>query len=306
MPVLSRPGMISQAVQISGNPLSAVTLAGVLVKNQTDNGSLFLVDLQVKKLMLFLVEPSAFHQIVAVGRKAALEVTGFHKLTQTGAGTDGGFLTFPIGLPEADVIEQLVRMIVEPLLPFPGAPNLNAVLAEPLHNEGRFVCDSADTVKHEYKEDVKLPSGSHGLDDLQFVPGFGTNLMPGHAFLLFLMDDCPAHLRGKAVTGFSLHGNISLMVFGIVHLLARGYTVQAANSVLICHCSVLLSSSERGIFVWDVELSRCTSSLYPLSPQSASVKAEFIRISRILKKVSGIGSLEKVAHTSCPSTRNVF
>ena len=46
VPVLSRPGMISQAVQISGNPLSAVTLAGVLVKNQTDNGSLFLVNLE--------------------------------------------------------------------------------------------------------------------------------------------------------------------------------------------------------------------------------------------------------------------
>ena len=116
-------------------------------------------------------------------------------------------------------------MIVEPLLPFLGAPNLNAMLTEPLHNKGRFIRNSANAVKHEHEEDVKLPSGCHSLDDLQLVPGFGTNLVPGHTFLLFLMDDCPAHLRGKAVTGFSLHGNIGFMVFGIVHLLARGYTV---------------------------------------------------------------------------------
>ena len=81
MPVLPGAGTVAKTVQVSSDPLSAVTLAGVLVKNQTNDSSFFLVDLQVKKLMLFLVEPSAFHQIIAIGRKAALEVTGFHKLT---------------------------------------------------------------------------------------------------------------------------------------------------------------------------------------------------------------------------------
>ena len=93
-------------------------------------------------------------------------------------------------------------MIVEALLPFLGAPNLNAVLTEPLHNKGRFVCNSADTVKHEYEEDVKLSSDRHGLDDLQLVPGFGTNLVPGHAFLLFLIGEPERDIVNNIIADF--------------------------------------------------------------------------------------------------------
>lgn len=57
---------------------------------------------------------------------------------------------FRICLSEADIIQPLVRVVIEALLLFLGAPIWNAMPAKPLHNEGRFPRNSADTVKQEY------------------------------------------------------------------------------------------------------------------------------------------------------------
>ena len=55
--------------------------------------------------------------------------------------------------------------------------------------------------------------------------------MPGDAFLLFLMNDRPAHLFRKAVAGFPLHGNIGFILFIMVYLLIGRNTIQAPDPV---------------------------------------------------------------------------
>ena len=81
---------------------------------------------------------------------------GFDHLTEACLGAHGGFDAFAVRLPEADIVEQLVNVVVKPLFALLGAPNFDAVLDEPFHNERRFVCDSADTVEHEHQQDIEF------------------------------------------------------------------------------------------------------------------------------------------------------
>ena len=63
------------------------------------------------------------------------------------------------------------------------------------------------------------------LDDLQLVPVFGSNLMPGHAVLLFLVNNRPAHFFTEAMALSALHGNVGLAFVVVVHLFVGGHAV---------------------------------------------------------------------------------
>ena len=63
------------------------------------------------------------------------------------------------------------------------------------------------------------------LDDLQLVPVFGSNLMLGHAVLLFLVNNRPAHFFTEAMALPALHGNVGLAFVIVVHLLVGGHAV---------------------------------------------------------------------------------
>ena len=65
----------------------------------------------------------------------------------------------------------------------------------------------------------------HFENNLEFITVFRSHLMPGDAFLLFLMEDRPAHLFRKAVAGFPLHRNIGLILFIVVYLLIGRNTI---------------------------------------------------------------------------------
>ena len=156
-----------------------------------------------------------------------------HHLTEAGAGADRGLFTLAVSLPKADIVEQLVNMVIKTLFALLCAPNLNTVLNEPLDNERRFVGDTSDSVKHKYKQDIELALAGKLFDRLNFVTIFGTDLMTGYAVLLFFVNDRPAHLIRKAVTGFALHWDIRFVVGVIVYLFVRRYAVQTANSVVL-------------------------------------------------------------------------
>ncbi|MPN42211.1 hypothetical protein SDC9_189767 [bioreactor metagenome] len=55
---------------------------------------------------------------------------------------DRGLFALPGSLPEADVIHQLVNVLLDLLLTLGDAPDLDAMLDEPLQNEGRFVVNA--------------------------------------------------------------------------------------------------------------------------------------------------------------------
>ena len=124
-------------------------------------------------------------------------------------------------------------MIIKALFTLLRGPYLNTVLDEPLYDERRFVGDTSDTVKHKHEEDIELALAGKLFDSLYFVTVFGTDLVTGYAVLLFLVNDRPAHLIRKAVTGFAQHRNICFIVIVVIHLLVRRNTVQTANSVVL-------------------------------------------------------------------------
>lgn len=230
--------------------LRAVALIHILVKDNPHYGSFLFVDVQFVQFMLALVDTPTPYKVIAIRRISALEVTFFYKLAQTGAGTDGSLFAFSVRLPESDVVQQFVSVVVETLLTLLGTPYPDAVPYKPFHNKGSFICDTTDTVEHEHQQDVKLAPPGIVLDDLQLVAGGGPDFVAGHAFFLFFMDDDPALRFSELMASLSLHGQVSFMVGSEIHLLIGGNAVQAADAVVVfCHCKYryYLSLRKNGI-----------------------------------------------------------
>ena len=97
-----------------------------------------------------------------------------------------------------------------------GAPDANVVLCKPFYNEWRFIGDSSDTVKHEYKQNIKFMFQCVALDRLDFVTFFCSDLMTGNALLLQFAYHCPALTFCKVSTTDSLHWNICLILLVMV------------------------------------------------------------------------------------------
>ena len=197
----------------------------IFVKDDTHHSSLGLVDDQIIKLMLALVEAPAFHKVIAVWSKAAFKAATLNELAQCGFGTDKSLFAFTISLPKADIVGELVRVAVEALLPLLSAPYIDPVLYEPFYYKGCFISDTPNAVKHEHQQNIKPFLLCQFFDDLQLVPVFSSYLVARNAFLLFLMDNHPAHFFAKGIAGFPLHGNISLVFIVMFHLLVGGNTV---------------------------------------------------------------------------------
>ena len=64
-------------------------------------------------------------------------------------------------------------MTVKALLAFNGAPNFNPVFNKPLYNERCFVIASAQSVKHIYKQNIKIAFYSISLYFLNGIALFG-------------------------------------------------------------------------------------------------------------------------------------
>ena len=105
--------------------------------------------------------------------------------------TNGGFLAFPRCLPESNVVQQLVYMGVKALFALSGAPDFDALLGKPLHNEGRFIFASTEAVKHENQQDVELMSYGPLLDFHDGITGIGADLVAGDALFGNFIDDLP-------------------------------------------------------------------------------------------------------------------
>ena len=122
VPALSGPCTIARIVQIGSNVLWTIALIHILVKDNPHYGSFLLVDVQFVQFMLALVDTPTPYKVIAIRRISALEVTFFYKLAQTGAGTDGSLFAFSVRLPESDVVQQFVSVVVETLLTLLGTP----------------------------------------------------------------------------------------------------------------------------------------------------------------------------------------
>lgn len=75
--------------------LRTIALIHILVKDDPHYGSFLFVDVQFVEFVFALVDTPTPYKVIAIRRISALEVTFFHKLTQTGAGSDGSFSLSP-------------------------------------------------------------------------------------------------------------------------------------------------------------------------------------------------------------------
>jgi hypothetical protein len=65
---------------------------------------------QFVHFVLALVDDAAFFKVVAIRRRATAEASLLNHLPESCFGSYGGFLAFSVGLPEADVVCQAIRM----------------------------------------------------------------------------------------------------------------------------------------------------------------------------------------------------
>ena len=72
-------------------------------------------------------------QLVAKWNVSTPILAILHHLYVLGLYTDGSLFAFARSLPESDIVQQLVHMVIEALFTFLGAPDLNALLHKPLY-----------------------------------------------------------------------------------------------------------------------------------------------------------------------------
>ncbi len=120
--------------------------------------------------------------------------------------------------------------------------------------------NAPDAVKHEHQQDVELFLLCQILDDLQLVTILCSDFVAGNTFLLFLMDNGPAHLVTEGPAGFPLHGNVGLVFVIVVLLFVGGNAIQCANPVFhdLSPFHWFIQSKGRCIHTNSMQFSRCT------------------------------------------------
>lgn len=114
------------------------------------------VDHKITNRLIFLVGSPQKLQLITKWDQAAAVKAFLNHLEVLCTDTQRSFFAFAGRLPETDVVEQFIDMVVKPLLTFFCAPDLNPVFYEPLDDERRFIVTSANAVEHEDKKNVKL------------------------------------------------------------------------------------------------------------------------------------------------------
>ena len=180
-------------------------------------------------MVLFIEAPLLF-QAVSIGNSATPEASFLHDLRQAGLRSHRGLETLSGCLPIADVVPQLVDVVIHLLLPFHCAPHFNAVADEPLHHERCFIIPPPQAVEHEHQQDVKLPLLGILADLLNGIAVSSSYLEARDTLFRKFFEDRPPLALCKLTAALLLHGDI---IF--VYLSLGRNTVEAVYSVLFFH-----------------------------------------------------------------------
>ena len=237
---LRRPNLIGVRilrVEEIGSAKRSVALVDDQIENLPHNGSLRLVDLQVIELSVLFAHAPLEHQTVAVGHFPSAPDTVSGHLAVGSLDADGGFLALAAGLPEPNVVDELVASAFDLLLPLTRAPDLNAVIDEPLNQEGRFIFPAAQPVEHEHQQNVEFLFLGKGADVQNGIAVFSGYLVAGYALFHTLVEEDPVlHPVDEGQAFAPLHGNVVRVP---VNLPFGRYSVQAKHS-FHDHCSFSL------------------------------------------------------------------
>ena len=208
IPSLSFACRITAIIQIIGNTQRPKAFAHCFFKHQSYDFCLIFTYAQIVHGLIFLVEPFSPDQFIPIWTLPACKKAFFGQLADTCPDPLGGFCTLASSLPVADIVGELVNMVVKTLLPFTDAPDSNAVPCQPFHNKRRLIVPPSDPVKHIDQKDIKF-SGEGSLPDLQNgVPLLHGQLIARNPFFGKFLFDLPTSLLGKCAAGNALHRDI--------------------------------------------------------------------------------------------------
>ena len=158
-------------------------------------------------------------------------LTLLHHLGMLGFHTDGSLFAFTRCLPETDVVQELVDVVIEALFTFTGAPDLYALLNKPLHHKGCFIIPPANTVEHENQQHIELVHDGPLLNLHNGIAVIGADLVTRDAFFGNLINDLPVRVgRRIFAAGQLLHGDVIM-----IHLADGRNTVEAYDSLHLFH-----------------------------------------------------------------------
>ena len=200
------------SIQVLCDPVCAVTVIGQQVKDLSDDDRFIFVNDQIPHLLILFVCAALMLQLVAVRNMSSPVQPLLHHLRVLCFHTNGSLLAFAGSLPEADVVQELIDVVIEALLAFSGAPNLDALLNEPLHNEGCFIIPPADAVEHENQQHVELVHDGSLLNLHDGITVIGADLVTGDAFFGNLINNLPVRV-GRRIFAASqlLHGDVIMI-----------------------------------------------------------------------------------------------
>lgn len=148
-------GFDATLIQILRYPVCPVSVIGQQIKDFPDNLGLIFIDHQIPHRLILFVGAALMLQLVTIWEVSSPVLAFLHHLTVLGLNMDGRLFAFAGCLPEADVVQQFVYMIIEPLLAFPGTPDLDALLDKPLNHEGCFMGDSLRKAQSKKKRRIR-------------------------------------------------------------------------------------------------------------------------------------------------------
>ncbi len=213
-------------IQVLSHTVCSVSFLHQQMEDFSDDFGFVFVDDHILHRLVPLVHAAFVNQPVAVWNQPTAIYALLNHLRMLGLHTNRSLLAFARRLPEADVVQQFVHMIVKPLLAFPGAPHFDSLLNKPLNHKRSLIVASADAVKHEYQQNIKLVQHGALFDFNDGVTSICTDLVAGDAFFGNLIDYLPVRMRRCVfAAGQLLHGNVVM-----IHLAKGRNTVEAYDT----------------------------------------------------------------------------
>ena len=214
-------GFDSPVIQVLRYAVRTVAFFCQQVVDLPDHCSLRFIDDQIPDGLVLFVGSAQVLQPVTVGQVPAAPLAFLHHLGMLCADSDGCFFAFSGSLPETNVVQQFIHMIVKALFTLPGTPDFNALLHKPLNYERGLIIPAAQSIEHEDQEDIELMPHCPFFDLHDSISGIRTDLVSGNAFFRNFIDNLPIRVsRCIFPAGKLLHGNVI-----VIHLSDGGNTV---------------------------------------------------------------------------------
>lgn len=230
-PDLLRPRIVF--VHILRDAMQPVAFIAIEMKDLLHDRGGFRIDLQIIEHAIALSHAAVVHAHIPERDRPAAPDASLRHLLLAGPHTQRRLFAFARRLPEADIVQQFVRVVLQLHLAFLRAPDLDSVLNEPLCKERSLVVAAAEPVKHEHEQYIEGFGLCSGLECSDLVTLCRRGLVPRDAPLAVFIHDFPArHVRSIRPAFDPLHGYVVL-----VHLTFCGHSVQTDDALHVCFSS---------------------------------------------------------------------